>query len=68
MNECTINKTKICYETRIKTMHTMKVIFDVVVSFFKSFFKFLDFKEFNKTIIPFAHVGYETHIQRALME
>ena len=64
-------------------MHTMKVIFDVVVSFFKSFFKFLDFKEFNKTIIPFAPVGYETgysqlgatrlvgylqsHIQRALM-
>ena len=47
-------------------------------------FKFLEFKEFNKTIIPFALVGYETgysqlgathlagylpsHIQRALME
>ena len=46
--------------------------------------KFLEFKEFNKTIIPFALVGYETgysqlgatrligylpsHIQRALME
>ena len=45
---------------------------------------FLEFKEFNKTIIPFALVGYETdyrqlgttrfvgylpsHIQRALME
>ena len=33
-----------------------------------SYFKFSEFKEFNKTIIPFAHVGYETHIQRALME
>ena len=46
--------------------------------------KFLEFKEFNKTIIPFALVGYETgygqlgatrlvgylpsHIQRTLME
>ena len=46
--------------------------------------KLLEFKEFNKTIIPFALVGYETgysqlgatrlvgylpsHIQRALME
>ena len=49
-----------------------------------SYFKFMEFKEFNKTIIPFALVGYETgysqlgatrlvgylpsHIQRALME
>ena len=49
-----------------------------------SYFKFLEFKEFNTTIIPFALVGYETgysqlgatrlvgylpsHIQRALME
>ena len=49
-----------------------------------SYFKFLEFKEFNKTIIPFALVGYATgycqlgatglvgylpsHIQRALME
>ena len=49
-----------------------------------SFFKILDLKEFNKTIIPYALVGYETgysqlgatrlvdylpsHIQRALME
>ena len=48
-----------------------------------SYFKFLEFKEFNKTIIPFALVGYETgysqlgatrlvgylpsHIQRVLM-
>ena len=48
-----------------------------------SYFKFLEFKEFNKTVIPFALVGYETgysqlgatrlvgylpsHIQRALM-
>ena len=55
--------------------------------FFRSYFvlsKLLEFKEFNKTIIPFALVGYETgysqlgatrlvgylpsHIQRALME
>ena len=49
-----------------------------------SYFKFLEFKEFNKTIILFALVGYETgysqlgatrlvgylpsHIQRALMK
>ena len=49
-----------------------------------SYFKFWEFKEFNKTIIPFALVGYEigysqlgatrlvgylpSHIQRALME
>ena len=49
-----------------------------------SYFKFLEFKEFNKTIIPLALVGYATgysqlgatrlvgflpsHIQRALME
>ena len=49
-----------------------------------SYFKFLEFKEFNKTIIPFALVGYQTgysqlgamrlvgylpfHIQSALME
>ena len=49
-----------------------------------SYFKFLEYKEFNKTIIPFALVGYETdysqlgathlicylpsHIQRMLME
>ena len=49
-----------------------------------SYFKFSELNEFNKTIIPFALVGYETgysqlgatrlvgylpsHIQRALME
>ena len=49
-----------------------------------SSFKFLEFKDFNKTIIPFALVGYETsysqlgptglvgylpsHIQQARME
>ena len=49
-----------------------------------SYFKYLELREFNKTIIPFALVGYETsysqlgatrlvgyllsHIQRALME
>ena len=48
------------------------------------YYKFLDFKHFNKTIIPFARVGYETgysqlsithligylpsHIQHAPME
>ena len=48
-----------------------------------SYFKFLAFKEFNKTIIPFGLIGYETsysqrdatrlvgylpsHIQRALI-
>ena len=55
--------------------------------FFRSYFelqKFLEIKEFNKTIIPFALVGYEngysqlgatrlvgylpSHMQRALME
>ena len=30
-------------------------------SFFRiSYFKFLELNEFNKTIIPFALVGYET--------
>ena len=49
-----------------------------------SYFKFLEFKEFNKTIIPIALVGYDTghsqlgatrlvgylpsHTQRVLME
>ena len=49
-----------------------------------SYFKFVEFKEFNKTIIPFALVGYETgysqlgatrlvgylpsHMQRTLVE
>ena len=58
---------------------------DFLVSFARiSYFKFLELKEFNKTIIPFTLVGYETgysqlgatrlvgylpsHIQRALME
>ena len=58
---------------------------DFLASFARiSYFKALEFKEFNKTIIPFALVGYETgysqlgatrlvgylpsHIQRALME
>ena len=32
-------------------------------------FKILGVKEFNKTILPFALVGYlPSHIQRALME
>ena len=58
---------------------------DVLVFFARiSYFKFLEFKEFNKKIIPFALVGYETgysqrgatrlvgylssHTQPALME
>jgi len=52
--------------------------------FFRSYFKFLELNEFNKTITPFALFGYETgysqlgatrlvgylpsHIQRTLME
>ena len=51
---------------------------------FRSYFKVLELKEFNKTIVPFALVGYESgysqlgatrlvgylpsHIQRVLME
>ena len=31
-----------------------------------SYFKFLESKEFNKTIIPFALVGYETGYSRSL--
>ena len=61
--------------------------FALIFSLFSLVFrtsKFLEFKEFNKTIIPFALVGYETgysqlgatrlvgylpsHIQCALME
>ena len=34
-----------------------------------SYFKILEFKEFDKTITPFALVGYlPSHIQRWLME
>ena len=61
----------------------LKVLFIIASS--SSFFDFLAFfalisyfqifavKEFNKTIIPFALVGYETgylpsHVQHALME
>ena len=61
--------------------------FALIFSLFSLVFltsNFLEFKEFNKTIMPFALVGYETgysqigatrlvgylpsHIQRALME
>ena len=74
-----------CYATS----HLRQVFFRFRTDFLAFFarikyFKFLEFKEFNKTIIPFALVGYETgysqlgsmrlvgylpsHIQRALME
>ena len=39
------------------TSHLHQVFFDFARI---SYFKFLEFKEFNKTIIPFALVGYET--------
>ena len=75
-----------------KVLHDMASLssfFSISLGFSRFFgsyfyFKFLEFKEFNKTIIPFALVGYETrysqlgatrlvgylpsHIQRALME
>ena len=65
------------------TQHRIFIEFYSILLGFSHFFslvfrtsKFLEFKEFNKTIIPFALVGYETgysqrgaaHIQRALME
>ena len=67
-------------------IHSFCVFARIFSPFFAriSYFKFWEFKEFNKTIIPFALVGYETgysqlrakrlvgylpsHIQRALME
>ena len=79
-----------CVTTRCyTTLHLHQVLFqfrsDFLVFYARiSYFKLLEFKEFNKTIIPFALVGYETgysqlgatrlvgylpsHIQRALME
>ena len=81
-----VRLTTRCYTTS----HLHQVFFDfariLILAFFAriSYSKFLEFKEFNKTIIPFALVGYETgysqfgatclvgylpsHIQRALME
>ena len=76
---------------KVVTQHRMFIKFffrfrsDFLAFFARiSYFKFLEFKEFNKTIIPFALVGYDTgysqlgatrlvgyspsHIQRALME
>ena len=79
-----------CVTTRCyTTLHLHQVLFrfrsDFLVFYARiSYFKLLEFKEFNKTIIPFALVGYETgysqlgatrfvgylpsHIQRALIE
>ena len=80
-----IGMTIRCYTTS----HLHQVFFRFGMDFLAffariSYFKSLDFKEFNETIIPFALVGYETgysqlgatrlfgylpsHIQRALME
>ena len=77
--------TSVCPQHRI----FIKFFFDfarIFSLFFAriSYFEFLEFKEFNKTIIPFALVGYGTgysqlgttrlvgylpsHIQRGLME
>ena len=81
----------VCLTTRCyTTSHLHQVFFFRFRSDFLAFFarisysKFLEFKEFNKTIIPFALVGYETgysqrgatrlvgylppHIERTLME
>ena len=41
--------------------HLHQAFFDFPAFFARiSYFEFLEFKEFNKTIIPFALVGYET--------
>ena len=81
----------VCLNTRCYVQHRIFIKFffpfrsDFLAFFARiSYFKVLEFKEFNKTIIPFALVGYETgysqlgatrlvgyspfHIQRALME
>ena len=70
-----------------KVLHLIFIkFFSDFLAFFAriSYFKFLEFKEFNKTIIPFALVGHEpgysqlvatrlvgylpSHIQRALTD
>ena len=80
----------ICLTTRCYTTSHLHQVFFRFRSHFLAFFaltlyfKFWGFKEFNKTIIPFMLVGYETgysqlgatrlvgyvpcHIQRTLME
>ena len=80
----------VCLTTRCYTTSHLHQVFLRFRSDFLAFFahilyfKFLEFKEFNKSIIPFALVGYETgysqldatrlvgylpsHIQCALME
>ena len=84
-NRAYVCLTAWCYATS----HLHQFFFDfarIFSLFFAriSYLKFLEFKDFNKTIIPFAIVGYETgysqlgatrlvgylpsHIQRALME
>jgi len=56
----------VCLTTRCYTiLHLHQVFFrfrsDFLAFFARiSYFKFLEFKEFNKTIIPFTLVGYET--------
>ena len=56
----------VCLTTRCYTeSHLHQFFFRIRSDFFAffarmSYFKFLEFKEFNNTIIPFALVGYET--------
>jgi len=64
----------LCLTTRCYTKsHLHQVFFRFrsdFLTFFAgiSYFIFLEFKEFNKTIIPFALVGYETgHSQLSAM-
>ena len=63
---------------------SLRLVLRNIASSSQVYFLFLEFKEFNETIIPFVLVGYETgyiqlgatrlaghlpsHIQRALME
>ena len=79
-----------CLTTRYSATSHLHQVFSISLGFSRFFSlifrtsKLLAFKEFNKTVIPFALVGYETgycqlgatrlvsylphHIQRALME
>ena len=76
---------KVVYTTSLLYQVFFRFHSDVLAFFARiSYFKFFYFEEFNKTIIPFALVGYETdysqlgathlicylpsHIQRMLME
>ena len=62
-----------CVTTRCyTTLHLHQVLFrfrsDFLVFYARiSYFKLLEFKEFNKTIIPFALVGHETVIANSVL-